>query len=81
MLPNSKVFREWLMKGKGVLHAAFDGSLSREQASFEQSVSGDARNRLHFTPTAAGHDQMIQTFFASWLKELGTPWRRNRAAP
>ena len=71
---NQESFREWLMKGKGVLHAAYTEHLAKEQMAFEQTVGGEAGSRLRFTPTAVDHDLVIQAFFSSWLSQLGEDW-------
>jgi hypothetical protein len=72
---NQESFRSWLNRGKGILYAACTEHLAREHTSFEQATSGDVKKRLRFTPTSVDHDQVIQTFFESWLKELDPIWK------
>jgi hypothetical protein len=74
-LRNHEAFRGWLDREKGFLYAAYTEHLAKEHMSFEQATSGDAKQRLRFTPTSVDHDQVIQTFFESWLKELDPTWK------
>jgi len=72
---NQEAFRGWLNRGEGVLFAAYTEHLAKEHTSFEQAIGGEARERLRFTPTSVEHDQVIQTFFESWLKGLDSTWK------
>jgi beta-lactamase class A len=72
---NQESFRSWLNKGKGILYAAYTEHLAKEHTSFEQATSGEAKQRLRFTPTSVDHGQVIQTFFEPWLKELDPTWK------
>ncbi len=67
-------FLDWLKGGNGVVHFAYTPHLAKEHADFEKRAGGDLRRRLDFTPTETEHDQVIQSFFESWLSRLGADW-------
>ncbi len=70
-----EAFRSWLNGGTGILFAAYTTHLAKEHQDFARATSGEAKSRLRFTPTSVDHDQVVQTFFESWLKELGPAWK------
>lgn len=72
---NYGAFSDWLARGNGILYAAYTKNLAKEHASLEQSTRIEVRKRLRFTPTSVNHDEVIQTFLESWLKELDAPWK------
>ncbi len=72
---DQEAFRAWLNGGTGTLFAAYTTHLAKEHHDFARATSGDAKTRLRFTPTSVDHDQVVQTFFESWLKELGSAWQ------
>jgi len=67
-------FRKWFDNGRGTLYAAYTDHLAAEHKSFEESIQSESRKRLNFTRTSVDHDQVIQTFFGSWLSQLGEDW-------
>ncbi len=69
------LFLNWLKSGDGVLHAAYTEHLAKEHTDFGRRLGDELRGRIDFTPTTAEHDQVIQTFFETWLSRLGRAWR------
>jgi len=75
---NPEVFRNWLVKGNGMLHAAYTSNLGKEHVRFEQTISGDAKKRLRFVAAPVDRGRLIPSYFQSWLKELGPEWKSER---
>jgi beta-lactamase class A len=67
-------FRDWLLKGKGTIRAAYTDHLAQEHADVAASVAG-AGSRWSMTPANVEHDQVPQAFFARWLSELPAEWK------
>jgi len=68
-------FRNWLTQGSGSLWGVYTEHLAGEHSQFEQSLTDDARRRVHFTRTNVEHDEVIQAFFPSWLSRLDRSWK------
>lgn len=67
-------FRDWLLKGKGVIRAAYTEHLAKEHAAVAASVRA-AGSRWVMEPAQVEHDQVPQTYFARWLSELPAEWK------
>lgn len=67
-------FRDWLLKGKGIIRAAYTDHLAKEHADVAASVAA-AGPRWSMTPANVEHDQVPQAFFARWLSELPAEWK------
>ena len=67
-------FRDWLLKGKGIIRAAYTGHLAKEHADVAASVAA-AGARWSMTPAGVEHDRVPNTFFARWLAELPAEWK------
>ena len=67
-------FRDWLLKGKGIIRAAYTDHLAKEHADVAASVAA-AGPRWSMTPAGVEHDKVPNTFFARWLSELPAEWK------
>ena len=67
-------FRDWLLKGKGIIRAAYTEHLAKEHADVAASVAA-AGPRWSMTPANVEHDQVPQAFFARWLSGLPAEWK------
>jgi beta-lactamase class A len=73
-----EAFRTWLVRGDGVLHAAYTSDAGKEHVRFEQTVKGDAKKRLRLVAATVDRGKLILSYFQSWLKELGPEWKSAR---
>ncbi len=67
-------FRDWLLKGKGIIRAAYTDHLAKEHADVAASVAA-AGSRWSMTPAGVEHDRVPNVFFARWLSELPAVWK------
>jgi len=67
-------FRDWLLKGKGIIRAAYTDHLAKEHADVAASVAA-AGSRWSMTPAGVEHDMVPNAFFARWLSELPAEWK------
>jgi beta-lactamase class A len=67
-------FRDWLLKGNGIIRAAYSAHLAQQHADVAASVAA-AGSRWSMTPTSVEHDQVVQTFMAEWLEGLPAEWK------
>ncbi len=67
-------FRDWLLKGKGIIRAAYTDHLAKEHADVAASVAA-AGSRWSMTPAGVEHDMVPNVFFARWLSELPAEWK------
>lgn len=68
-------FRNWLERCNGNLYGAYTDHLGEESVTFEKAIQGEAKARLHFTPTTVSHNAVVQEFFGRWLDRLGPDWK------
>jgi beta-lactamase class A len=67
-------FRDWLLKGKGIIMAAYTEHLAKEHADVAASVAA-AGSRWSMTPAGVEHDMVPEAFFARWLSGLPAEWK------
>lgn len=67
-------FRDWLLKGRGTIRAAYTDHLSKQHADVAVAVA-EAGTRWSMTPTTVDHEQVVQTFMADWLEGLPAEWK------
>ena len=67
-------FRDWLLKGKGIIKAAYTAHLANEHADVAASVAA-AGSRWSMTPAGVEHDMVPQAFFSRWLSDLPAEWK------
>jgi beta-lactamase class A len=67
-------FRDWLLKGKGIIRAAYTEHLAKEHADVGASVA-PAGSRWSMTPAGVEHDRVPEAFFARWLSGLPAEWK------
>ena len=67
-------FRDWLLRGRGTIRAAYTEHLAKEHASVAAGVVA-AGSRWTMTATPVEHEQIVQTFFPEWLASLPAEWR------
>jgi len=67
-------FRDWLLKGKGIIRAAYTDHLAKEHAEVARSVAA-AGSRWSMTPAGVEHDRVPEAFFARWLSDLPAEWK------
>jgi hypothetical protein len=67
-------FRDWLLKGKGIIRAAYTDHLAKEHADVARSVAA-AGSRWSMTPADVEHDRVPQAFFPRWLSGLPAEWK------
>jgi hypothetical protein len=74
----AELFESWLEESSGgTLHAAFTPHLEREHAAFQDALSAGARTRAFVTPAGVEHEDVVPTFVARWLRDLGPRWKMN----
>jgi hypothetical protein len=67
-------FRDWLLRGRGMIRAAYTEHLAGEHASVASSVAA-AGTRWSMAAAAVDHDHVPQAFFPAWLELLPDAWK------
>jgi hypothetical protein len=71
-------FRHWITSQPGIIRAAYTEHLAGEHRDFLNSLAEEPRKRFLCGPTTVPHDEVVQAFFSTWLRELPEEWKTTR---
>jgi beta-lactamase class A len=69
-------FKSWLLKYQGRMFGCYTDHLAKEHMEFEQDLKPQVGNRLQFTRSPVEHDDVVETFFPQWVRQLGPEWKQ-----
>jgi beta-lactamase class A len=69
-------FKSWLLKYRGRLFGCYTDHLAKEYMEFQRDLNPQIGNRLQFTKSPVEHDNVVETFFPQWVRQLENKWKQ-----